>query len=171
MGADDRRKATRILSEFPLTVLDDKGELLDKHAVAHDVSDKGFKIESRTELKPGQFVRFTLALDADGDVKGRARIVWSERTDLSYWAGGQFLDLSWRDRRRVRRITSPADIDWNAVADKLIVALGFLLVTIIGWRLLSSNLWRGVLGDLIPTAFAACALGWAVITLLGRNKR
>ena len=54
MGADDRRTGVRILSEFPLTLLDDKGEGLDPHAVAHDVSDKGFKIESRAELKPGQ---------------------------------------------------------------------------------------------------------------------
>jgi hypothetical protein len=168
MAADDRRKAARILSEFPLTVLDETGALLDKHAVAHDVSDKGFKIESRTELKPGQFVRFSLSLDADGDIKGRARIVWSERTDLSYWAGGQFLKMSWRDRRRVRRITSPSDINWNLLADKLIAGLSLLLVTIIGWRLLSNNLWRGVLGDLLPTAFAAAALGWAIITLLRR---
>lgn len=171
MGADDRRKATRILSEFPLTVLDDKGGLLDNHAVAHDVSDKGFKIESRTELKPGMFVRFSLALDAEGDVKGRARIVWCERTDLSYWAGGQFLNMSWSDRRRVRRITSPSGVDWNLLADKLIVMLGVLLLTLLGWRLMSNSQWRGVLGDLIPTAFAACALGWALVTLLSRNKR
>jgi hypothetical protein len=167
--SDDRRGATRILTEFPLTLLDDKGEVLDPHAVAHDVSDKGMKIECRADLGKGQFVRFSLSLDADGDVKGRARIVWCERTDLSYWAGAQFLKMSWSDRRRVRRVTSPSQVDWNALADKAILALSILLVTTIGWRLLSSALWRGIIGDLIPTAIAAFAMGWALRTLLRRR--
>jgi hypothetical protein len=168
-GGDERRTSTRILTEFPLSLLDDKGEILDRHAVAHDVSDKGFKIETMAELKTGQFVRFGLSLDADGDIKGRARIVWCERTDLSYWAGGQFLSMSWRDRRRVRRITSPSDVDWNLLADKAIWALSILLVTIVGWKLLQSPLWREVLGGLAPTALAALAMGWALRELLRRG--
>ncbi|HEX4047946.1 MAG TPA: PilZ domain-containing protein [Elusimicrobiota bacterium] len=169
MSGEERRRSARILSEFPLSLLDDKGELLDRHAVAHDVSDKGFKIESRAELKIGQSVRFSLSLDADGDIKGRARVVWCERTDLSYWAGAQFLKMSWADRRRVRRVTSPSDVDWNVLADKAIVALSVLLATLVGWRLLSSRMWRGVLGGLAPTAVAALALGWALIQLLKRR--
>ena len=168
MSGKDRR-AVRILSEFPLTLLGDDGETLDSHATAHDVSDKGFKIESRAELKPGQFVRFALSLDVDGSIKGRARIVWSERTDLSYWAGGEFLKMSARDRRRVRRITSPSDVDWNALADKAIFALSLLLATAIAWSLLSSALWRGIIGGLIPTALAALAMGWALRVLLRRR--
>jgi hypothetical protein len=169
VSGEERRRSARILSEFPLSLLDDKGELLDRHAVAHDVSDKGFKIESRAELKIGQSVRFSLSLDADGDIKGRARVVWCERTDLSYWAGAQFLKMSWADRRRVRRVTSPSDVDWNVLADKAIVALSVLLATLVGWRLLSSRMWRGVLGGLAPTAVAALALGWALIQLLKRR--
>ena len=166
---ENRRTSTRILSEFPLTLHDEKGEILDQHAVAHDVSDKGFKIESRTELNTGQSVRFALSLDAEGDIKGRARIVWSKRTDLSYWAGGQFVKMSWRDRRRVRRVTSPSDVDWNALADKLILMLSVLLATIVGFRLMSSSLWRGVLGGMIPALFAALAMGWALNVLLRRR--
>lgn len=166
---EERRRSTRVLTEFPLSLLDDKGELLDRHAVAHDVSEKGFKIESMAELKTGQFVRFGLSLDVEGEIKGRARIVWSERTDLSYWAGGQFLGMSWRDRRRVRRMTNPSEVDWNLLADKLIVALSLLLATIVGWRLLSSPLWRQVLGGLLPEALAALAMGWALRELLRRR--
>ena len=170
MSTDDRRRADRVLSEFPLTLLDERGEVLDQHAVAHDVSDKGFKIESRAELTTGQFVRFALSLDAEGDIKGRAQVVWSKRTDLSYWAGGQFVKISWSDRRRVRRVTSPSDVDWNALADKLIVLLSVLLVMIVGWRMMSSPLWRGVLSGLVPTAFALLALGWALNVLLRRGR-
>jgi hypothetical protein len=169
MGSDDRRAGVRILSEFPLTLLDDKGEVLDPHAIAHDVSDKGLKIESRAELKNGQFVGFALSLDANGDIKGRARIVWCERSDLSYWAGGEFIKMSRSDRRRVRRVTSPSDVNWNALTDKLILALSILLVTLVGWNLLSSSIWRGIVGDLIPTALALLALGWALRQLLRRS--
>ena len=168
-GRENRRQAARILSEFPLVLLDDNGVLLDRHAVAHDISDKGFKIETRAELKPGQFVRFALSLDAEGDVKGRAQIVWGEGIELSNWAGAQFIKMSWRDRRRVRSITSPSDFDWDALADKAIVALSILLVTIVGWSLLSSALWRDVLGRMFPTALAALALGWALRELLRRR--
>lgn len=168
-ASDERRTSARILSEFPLTLLDDMGEVLDQHAVAHDVSDKGFKIESRAELKKGQSVRFSLSLDASGDIKGRARIVWGERTDLSYWAGAQFMKISWGDRRRVRRITSPSSVDWNALADKTILALSLLLATLVGWRIWSSNLWWGIVAGLIPTALAAFAMGWALKELLRRR--
>ena len=167
--SDERRTSARILSEFPLTLSDEKGETLDPHAIAHDVSDKGFKIETHAELKKGQTLRFALSLDADGDIKGRARIVWCERTDLSYWAGAQFVKVGWGDRRRLRRITSPSDVDWNALADKTILALSLLLGTVVGWRVLSSPLWRGVIGDLVPTAVAAFAMGWALKELIRRR--
>ena len=167
-GFDDRRRSARIMSEFPLTLLNDAGEVIDQHAVAHDVSDKGFKIETRAELKLGQFVRFVLSLDSAGDITGRARIAWSERTDLACWAGGQFLKMSWRDRRRVRGVVNPSRVDWNELADKAILALSLLLVTLIGRSLLMSSLWRGILGDLLPTALAAFAMGWALRELLRR---
>ena len=168
--SDDRRTSARILSEFPLTLSDDKGEQLDSHAIAHDVSDKGFKIETHAELTKGQTLQFALSLDAEGDIKARARIVWCERTDLSYWAGAEFLKVAWGDRRRLRRITSPSDFDWNALADKTILALSLLLATVVGWSVLSSPLWRGIIGGLVPTAIAAFALGWALKELLRRNR-
>ncbi len=168
-GAKDRRRSVRILSAFPLTLLDDADKELDGHAVAHDVSDKGFKIETRADLKKGQSLRFALSLDADGDIKGRARIVWCERSDLSYWAGGEFIKMSRSDRRRVRRVTSPSDVNWNALTDKAILALSLLLATQVVRILLSSVLWRGVIGGMIPTTLAAFAMGWALRVLLRRR--
>ncbi len=165
----NRRASARILTEFPLTLLDEKGVELDAHAVAHDVSDKGFKAESRAELTPGQIVRFRLGIDASGDVIGRARIVWSQRTDLSYWGGAQFLGLSRGDRRRVRRVTSPSDVDWNAIADRAIAALGVMLATLIAWSMATSALWRTVLADLFPKIVACLVAGWALRVLLRRR--
>lgn len=168
--SDERRTSARILTEFPLTLSDEKGETLDPHAIAHDVSDKGFKIETHAELKKGQLLRFGLALDSEGEIKGRARVVWCERTDISYWAGAQFVKVSWGDRRRLRRITSPSDFNWDALADRTILSLSLLLAVLVGYRVLSSPLWRGVLGDLVPTAVAAFAMGWALKELLRRGR-
>jgi PilZ domain len=168
--SDERRTSARILSEFPLTLSDDRGEALDPHAIAHDVSDKGFKIETHAELKKGQTLRFGLSLDGEDPIQGRARIVWCERTDISYWAGAQFLKVSWADKRRLRRVTSPSDFNWDALADRTIYSLTLLLAVILGWRALSSPLWRGILGDLVPTAVAAFAMGWALKELLRRGR-
>jgi hypothetical protein len=162
---DNRRESVRILTDFSLILVDDKGEVLDDRAVAHDVSEKGFKAETQAELKEGQIVRYRLALRGQ-DIPGRARVVWCHRTDLSYWAGAQFLTLSWSHRRLIRQITSPSDVDWGVIADKAILALSILLGTILSWMALSSPVWRAVLPSLFPKAVAAIVMGFALRELL-----
>jgi hypothetical protein len=168
---DNRRASARILTEFPLTLLDEKGGEIDPHAVAHDVSDKGFKAESRSELAQGQIVRFRLGIDASGDVIGRARIVWCQRTDLSFWGGAQFIGLSRSDRRRVRRVTSPSDVDWGKIADRAITAMIVTLVTLAAWTMATSALWRAVVAELFPKILACLIAGWALRELLRRDRR
>ena len=165
----NRRTSARILTEFPLALSDEKDGEIDVHAVAHDVSDKGFKAESRTELTQGQIVRFRLGIDASGDVIGRARVVWCRRTDISYWAGAEFLGLSRGDRRRVRRVTRPSSVDWNVIADRAIIALAATLGTLLVWSALSSTLWRGILEGLFPKILACLIAGWALCELLSRR--
>jgi hypothetical protein len=164
--ADNRRTATRILTEFSLTLFDEKGHPVDEHAVAHDVSDKGFKFESRAELKAGQAVRYKLAFLEGQDLSGRARIVWCQRTDLSYWGGAQFLNLSWGDRKRIRRVTSPSDADWDGLLNKAIIALSIMLATLLLWSAFKSLAWRAVLSRLAPELFAALLCLWALRVLL-----
>ncbi len=141
-GSDDRRRAARIFGDFPLILLDDDGAPLDARATAHDLSERGFKIESCAELKPGAFFRFSLSLDAGEQIEGRARVVWSEKTELSFWAGGEFLGMAAGDRRRVRRATSPSGVDWDALADKAILVLSVLLALVVGRILLSATSLR-----------------------------
>jgi hypothetical protein len=166
MSAANRRTSTRILSEFPVTLFNDKGEAVDPHAVAHDLSDKGFKVEARVELKVGQLVSYRLSIEAGELLTGRARIVWCQRTDLSYWGGAQFLNLSWSDRKRVRRATRPDGLNWDGIADKAIIALSVLLVTLVGWTAMHSPAWRALLGHMVPEAFAALLMGLALRELL-----
>jgi len=165
----ERRRAARILTDFSLVLLDEKGAELDGRALAHDVSDRGFKAETQAELAQGQMIRFRLSLIDGQEIRGRARVVWAHREELAFWAGAQFVGLSWGDLRRVRRVTSPSDVDWGAIADKAIVALSLLLVTSIGWIALSSPTWRGVLEDLFPKIVAAVAMGLALRVLLSRR--
>jgi hypothetical protein len=162
---DERRQAARILSEFALVLDDEKGALLDDRALAHDVSDKGFKAETRAELKQGQVVRFHLTLGKQ-EVRGRARIVWCHRTDLSFWAGAQFVGMSWSDRRRVRKITSPSEVDWVALGDKGLTALLILLAATLAWAALSDRIWRSVLSEIFPKMAAAVVMGFALRELL-----
>ena len=163
---EEKRQSARVLTEFALTLLDEKGALVDQHAVAHDVSTKGFKAEARVELRVGQIVGYRLALEAESVISGRARIVWCQRTDLSYWAGAQFLKMSWGDRRRIRRIQSPSSLDWNGLADRAITAMIILLVTLVAWTGLRNPAWRQLLPRLIPEAAAAVAMGVALRELL-----
>lgn len=170
MSGEERRRAPRILTEFSLYLMDEKGEELDGHSLAHDVSDKGFKVETQGELKKGQIVRYRLGLRGGDEVSGRARIVWTQKTDLSYWAGAQFLGMSWSDRRRVRKVTDPSSVDWGVIADKAIVALTLLLVTTVGWIVMTSAIWRGILEDMFPKVIAAVVMGFALRELL-RSRR
>lgn len=166
--SSDRRQAPRILTDFTLVLVDDAGRELDGRALAHDVSDKGFKVETQAELAKGQTLRFRLGLPEGREVVGRARVVWSQKEDMACWAGAEFVGLPWGERRRIRRVTSPSDVDWGVIADKAIVALSLLLATAVAWIVLSSPVWRAVLEDVFPKAVAAVVMGLALRALLSR---
>ena len=67
-------------------------------------------------------------------------------------------------------MTRPSDVDWSAIGDKAVVALGLLLGTLVAWNALTSTLWRGLLEDLFPKAIACLAAGWALRELLSRKR-
>jgi hypothetical protein len=167
--SDERRQAARILTDFSLRLFDEKGGDLDSRALAHDVSDKGFKAETQAELKKGQTIRFRLGLLDGHEVTGRALIVWAHHEELAWWAGAQFVGLSWSEKRRIRKVTSPSDVDWGVIADKAIVALSLLLVTSVAWIVLTSPTMRVVMEDIFPKAVAAVVMGLALRALLSRH--
>lgn len=162
---EDRRQAPRILTDFSLRLADDAGAPLDERALAHDVSDKGFKAETAAELKAGQILRFRVTIRGE-EISGRARIAWAKRTDLAWWGGAEFIGMSWTDRKRVRRITSPSDVDWVKIGGNAATALAILSLTALAWLASSSATWRTVLSELSPKIAAALAMGWALRELL-----
>ncbi|MDE2491612.1 MAG: PilZ domain-containing protein [Elusimicrobia bacterium] len=170
MTRSERRTSARLLTEFPLVLSDETGRLLDDNALAHDLSDKGFRVETQTDLSRGQVLRFRLSLDEHGVAEGRAVVVWSENSELSKWAGVKFQKLSWGDRRRVRRVLRPPSVDWNLIADKALLALVLVAATAAIWKGMTDPVWRRVLPGLVPKAFAAVAAGWALREMLRPGK-
>lgn len=168
MSGDERRGSARILSEFPLTLAGEDGALLDDRALAHDVSGKGFKLETQAKLAEGQLVGFRLFMGTSGEppVSGRARVVWVQSTAFATWAGAEFRGLGWSERRRVRRFTHPSEIDWSIIVDKAFRAGMTMLLVLLIWTAMSSPLWRDWLIGMLPIGFASAALGWALVQLL-----
>lgn len=165
----ERRQAPRILTDFSLVLSDLKGTDLDDRAMAHDVSDKGFKAETQAELKKGETYRFRLVLPEGREVAGRARVAWAHKEDMAWWAGAEFVGLSWSEKRRIRRVTSPSDVDWDVIAGKLVVALSLLLVTSVAWIVMNSPVWRSVLSDIAPKILAAVVMGAALKILFSKG--
>lgn len=163
---EERRSTTRILTEFGVVLSDHHGAEIDARAIAHDISEKGFKVETRAELAAGQVVRIRLSIGEGADVKARARVAWTERAQLWTTAGAVFLGLAWKDRRRLRRLTGPPGIDWSGLLDKAIVALSLLLIVTAAGSALAYPVWRDFAERLLPKALAAVALGLALRALL-----
>ncbi|MEK7384212.1 MAG: PilZ domain-containing protein [Elusimicrobiota bacterium] len=163
---EDRLQSVRICGEFPLVLDDEKGVLIDDHALAHDISAKGFKLESNGVLRMGQLLCFRIQFNQGPPMSGRARVVLVERADLVLWAGVEFIHLSWSDRRRLRRITHPSAVKWDIVVDKALAAAFLITVTWALWGALSSYIWRSLILDLAPKVLATLAMGWALREML-----
>jgi hypothetical protein len=168
-GPEDRRDAPRILTDFSLMLQDDVGVILDDRAFAHDVSGKGFKAETQAELKKDQMLRFSLAIRGE-ELQGRGRVVWVTKTDMSFWVGVQFSGMSWADQRKIRRVTSPGDVEWGQLADKAIVALLLLLGATVSWVVTTNPIWRQVVPSLLPKAAAAVVMGLALRVMLSPRR-
>ncbi|NNN04552.1 MAG: PilZ domain-containing protein [Elusimicrobia bacterium] len=169
--SDDRRGAARILTDCSLVLLDGKGGVIDEHAVAHDLSIKGFRAEMHGDIAENQPVRYRLALDEGCELKGRARIVWVQRTDFALWVGVEFVGLSWADRRLLKKSTSAPTANWMLIATKFLLAVVWIGGLLGFWIGIRSNFWRPQMFALLPKAIAAVALGWALLELLAPDRR
>jgi|GEM_PF-1891177 len=168
--SDERRGSARILNDFSLVLMDERGTVIDEHAIAHDLSAKGFRAELHGDVVEKQPVRFQLSLDGGVEFKGRARIAWVQRTDFSIWAGAEFVGLTWAEKRMLKAASSGPSANWMLVATRLLLGtlwIGGGLAFAIGVR---SNFWRPQMVSLAPKALAAVALGWGLLELLTPDR-
>jgi len=164
--SQENRTAGRVITDFTLVLMDEAAKMLDLHATAHDLSEKGFRIETQANVVPGQIVQYRVVAFGGRELRGRARIVWAQRTDLALWAGAEFQDLSWAERRMLRRATSPPTADWLVISMQALLAVIWIGLMLGAWFGLRSPFWRPQLLELFPKGVAAVALGWSLRELL-----
>ncbi len=167
--SDERRTSARILTDFSLVLLDDMGVVIDDHAVAHDLSAKGFRAEMHGEIAEKQAVRYRLSLPGR-ELAGRGRAAWIQRTDFSVWVGVEFQGLSWSDRRLLKQATSRSSANWVLIGVKAVMAViwgGGLIALFAGLR---SNFWRPQMLALAPKVVAAFAVAWALLELAAPDR-
>jgi len=166
----ERRTSARILTDFSLVLMDDKGVVIDDHCVAHDVSTKGFRAEFHGEIADKQIIRYRMSLDGGYELAGRARVVYVQRTDFSVWAGAEFLGLSWSDKRLLKKSTAAPTANWVLISTKILLGVVWIGGALAFWIGIRSNFWRPQMLDLAPKALAAVAVGWALLELLSPDR-
>ena len=172
MSDDERRVGARFLTELTVCLRATKGgEILDDRATAHEISTKGFKIETQFALAEKALVSFVIELPDGRGVAGKGRVVWANREQLATWAGIQITAMSWGDKRRLSALINPDQVNWSRIVDLCVKLVIIVTVIIASHRLLISPLARGVLSRMAPKIIALMIMGWALIGMLKREKR
>lgn len=168
----DRREGPRFITEMPAglrTVKD--GKSIDDRATAHDVSLKGFKIETQAQLAENSRLAFTLELPGGEKASGVGRVVWMNKEAWATWAGVEIEKMPWGDKRRLANLLSPDRVDWARISGSATKLLFALVVVTAAHRLLRSPSAREVLYELTPKIVALTLMGWSLVNLLKREKR
>jgi hypothetical protein len=163
----ERRKGSRFITDLTVAIRSERGVHLDDRATAHDVSVKGFKLETQADLKKDQHVSFTLELPRGRRAPGRGVVVWAKRETFATWAGVKIVKLAWTDKRRIAKLIDPDQVDWPRIGDLALKAV--FAVVVVG--ALQKALQPGTaasLGPLLPKFVAIAAMAWALMGLLKR---
>lgn len=172
MSGEDRRAGGRLLTELSVTLRPSKGgEPIDDRAIAHDVSIKGFKVETQAQLADNMLVSFTLELPKGETATGKGRVVWTNRETFACWAGVEILSLPWSDKRRLGRLLNPHGVDWERLTSLCVTLAAALMALAAAHRILTSAHLRELAVALAPKIIALLVMGWALAGLLTRPRR
>ncbi|MDD5304821.1 MAG: PilZ domain-containing protein [Elusimicrobia bacterium] len=172
MSGDERRTGARFITELSVVLRPSKGgPALDDRATAHDVSVKGFKVETQAQLAENTIVSFTLELPMGASASGTGRVVWSNRETFATWAGVEISSMSWGDKRRLSRLLNPDRADWERLTNLCLKLVMALTVIAAAHRVLLSAPLRGLVASLAPKIIALLVMGWALVGMLKRGKR
>lgn len=172
MSGDERREGARFITELSVSLHPSKGgEAIDDRATAHDVSVKGFKVETQAQLTENMMLAFTLDLRAGETASGKGRVVWCNRETFACWAGVEIVSMSWGDRRRLKKLVAPDGVDWERLTELCLKLAMALVVLAAAHRILLSGHLRELFGRLAPKMIALLVMGWALVNLLKRPRR
>lgn len=172
MSDDERRTGARFITELSIVLRPSKGgPPLDDRATAHDVSIKGFKLETQVQLEENAQLAFTLELPMGAKANGKGRVVWTNRETFATWAGVEITSMPWGDKRRLSQFLSPDRADWERLTDLCIKLVMILVVLAAAHRFVVSSSMRALMGALAPRIIALTVMGWALTNLLKKSRR
>jgi len=172
LSGEDRRDGVRFLTDLSVVLRPaGGGPPIDDRATAHEVSLKGFKLESQAQIEPETIIRFTLDLTRGARASGRGRVVWSKREAFATWAGVEITDMAWGDRRRLKQMLTPDEVDWTSLMNLCVKFVMAVTLVAAAHRLMTSPELRRLLVALSPKIVALFLLGWAVSNFFKGNRR
>lgn len=172
MSGDERRDGARFITELNVILSPTKGgPPIDDRATAHDISVKGFKVESQAQLAENTMISFTLDLPRGDSARGKGRIVWANRETFATWAGVEITSMSWSDKRRLSRLLSPDTVDWDRLWNLVVTLVMVVTVVIAAHRVIMSPQMRELFVKLAPKMIALFLMGWALTGLFKRGRR
>ena len=169
MSGENDRRFQRFLTELDLVLAQAGGAVIDEHAQAHDISPRGFRIETRTRLAEGSKVAFEMTLGNGDRVKGTAEIVWVGQNQWgACLAGAKITRISWRDSGRLKQAIYRPGFDFVGLARKAFWGL-YVVIVVVALQnvVLEESMTRELIWKLAPVIGALVALGWSLLVLLG----
>ena len=167
MSSAGNQKGTRYINVLKTLLRRSlNGVTIDDRASAHDTSNKGFKVETQAELIENETIFFTLELPSEEIISGEGRVIWSRREPLAFWAGIQFVKLTWKERRRLSRFLYRDTIDWARLLSLSVRLVSLLTVITVAQGVLYNTLWRNVFAAIVLKVIALLLMGWSLAGLL-----
>lgn len=164
----ERRRGARHITDLALVLRSSDGRTLDGRAVAHDVSVKGFKLETSAALDKGQKLSFILDLPGGRRAPGRGTVMWAKRETFATWAGVRLDKLAWADKRRISKMIDPDQIDWAHIGDLALKAVFAVVMVVSLQKMIFQPGTAASLGPLLAKLAAMLAMAWALTGLLRR---
>lgn len=172
MSGEDRREGARLITEISVVLRPSMGgEAIDDRATAHDVSIRGFKVETQAQLAQNMMLSFTFEMPKGETASGKGRVVWANRETFATWGGVEIVDMPWSDKRRLGKLLNPDSTDWERLANLCIKLAMIVTVLAAAHRVLLSGHLRGLAATLAPKIVALLVMGWALTGLFKRGRR
>jgi len=161
-----RRASARFLTDLDLVISDKDGTVLDGSAQAHDISPKGFRAETKLEMKEGDVFHFSLEAEdrEEEPITGRAQVAW---TGQNPWGGTnigvKITKISWRDSRRLAANLFRGGYDFAGLARKAMRAVWWVVLiaginSVVFHQPTARKLFIDMAPVLAATFFFACGL-------------
>ena len=170
--SDERRDDARMITELFVTLRAVKGgEVIDERATAHDISTKGFRVETQAQMSEKTLISFTMDLPGGERASGSGRVVWASRESWATWAGVEITSMSWAAKRRLTHLLHPPRVDWSGLSKTSTKLLVALVVITAAHRLLYSPIAQSVLMKMAPKLIALGLMAWALREMFKKDRR